>query len=107
MKGFKDSTRTQSGHNFTRTSTPVKPHSRAMPMKKAEGGDDRVRLMREDERGNYDVLRKKGFSESEAINMATNPAGRLSEPKEYAKGGRVTGSKRGTPTFSSKPKIGC
>ena len=34
--GFKDTTRTQRGEfNFTRTSTPVKPHSRAMPAKKA------------------------------------------------------------------------
>jgi hypothetical protein len=34
MKGFKDTTKTHQGFDFTRTSTPVKPHSRAMPMKK-------------------------------------------------------------------------
>lgn len=35
MKGFTDSTKMQSGHNFTRTSVSVPSHQRAMPAKRA------------------------------------------------------------------------
>lgn len=47
MKGFKDTTKTLTGFDFSRTSTPVKMHQRTMPqkkmadaapVKKAEGG---------------------------------------------------------------------
>ena len=39
MKGFKDSTKMHKGEfNFSRSSTPVKGHTRAMP-KVASGGD--------------------------------------------------------------------
>lgn len=31
MKDFKDTTKTRSGFDFTRTTTPVRPHTRAMP----------------------------------------------------------------------------
>lgn len=35
MKGFKDSTKTQMGHTFTRTVAHVQPHTRNLPVRKA------------------------------------------------------------------------
>lgn len=42
MKGFTDSTKMQSGHNFTRTSVTVPSHTRAMPTRQAPSSDPTI-----------------------------------------------------------------
>lgn len=87
MKGFKDSTRTRSGFDFARTTTPVKPHTRAMPTKReAKVG----KVMREFKAGDLHSGSKDGpkvTNPKQAVAIALSEADRA--PMKKAKGGAV------------------
>lgn len=98
MKGFKDSTRTRSGFDFTRTTTPVKPHTRSMPqkkvadvapVKKARGGKV-AKVMHEFKAGDLRSGSKTGpkvTNPKQAIAIALSEAKR--SPMKKAEGGAV------------------